>query len=57
MGKQEILRMVEDAFDKHVTSWASNTILGLESGIEGKEEFIKEVQDKLKEMFDDETLE
>lgn len=47
MTKGQILKIVKEAFEYHVRSQAFETILGLESQIDGKEDFLKEVSDKL----------
>ena len=57
MEKQQILKMIQEAFDNHISSSATETVLGLESRIEGKEDFFKEIKEKLIDMFNDETLE
>ncbi len=51
MEKQEILKMIQEAFDNHISSSATETLLGLESRIEGKDEFFKEIKDRLIDMF------
>lgn len=57
MEKQEILKMIQEAFDNNISSSATETLLGLESRIIGKEDFFKEIKEKLTDMFNDETLE
>ena len=46
-----ILKTVEEAFDNNISSSVSETILGLGSEIEGKEDFLKEVKEKLDFSF------
>lgn len=48
MEDQEILEIVKTAFANNITSWANETILGLESGIEGKDDFLNEIAEQLK---------
>lgn len=51
MDEKDILKIVEDTFNEEIYSSASETILGLESKIEGKGEFMKNLSEKLKLMF------
>lgn len=51
MDEKDILKIVEDTFNEEIYSSTSETILGLESQIEGKEEFMKNLSDKLKILF------
>lgn len=57
MEAKDILKMIETAFDNHISSSATETVLGIESYVEGKEDFYKELKEKLLIMFNDETLE
>lgn len=49
MKKEEILEIVKQSFYNNITSWSAETILGLESGIDGFNEFVKEIEEKLNE--------
>ncbi len=51
MDEKDILKIVEDTFNEEIYSSTSETILGLKSQIEGKEEFMKNLSDKLKILF------
>lgn len=42
-----ILKIVSEAMDNNLSSWAAETVLGLECGIEGKEEALSEIKQKL----------
>ena len=43
----KILKIVDETFDEEIYTWVAETPLGLESGIEGREEFIKKLKEKL----------
>ena len=47
---QEIMNIINEAWSEHISSWASETVLGLESGIDGKDEFLKDVEERLNEL-------
>lgn len=51
MKKEEILRIVREAFDNNISTWTGESVLGIESGIDGKDHFFKE----LEERFPDEN--
>ncbi len=46
--EKDILKIVETLFDETISSSSSETALGLESWIEGKDDFLKELSIKLK---------
>lgn len=45
--KEEILEIIKTAKENHLYSYAYEGILGLESEIEGTDDFLKEINDKL----------
>lgn len=56
MTEKDILKIVEDAFDDQITAdgWLDDgTPMGT---IEGKQFFMKQVADKLKNLFDENDL-
>jgi hypothetical protein len=48
MKKEEILKIVKEAFDNNISTWTGESALGIESGIDGKEDFFKEIEQKIK---------
>lgn len=48
MKKEEILKIVREAFDSHISTWIGESALGIESGIDGKDDFFKEIEEKIK---------
>ena len=56
MLEQDILKIVKDAFDEEISSSASETVLGVESQIEGEKEFFEKLKSKLKILFDENDL-
>lgn len=56
MTEKDILKIVEETFDEEISTWSAETVLGLESGIDGKEEFLKILKIKLSALFDDNDL-
>lgn len=53
MEIEKILKIIEETFDEEISSWSAETLLGLESGIEGKEEFLKKLKEKLESELTD----
>lgn len=47
---EQILLLVDEAFSEEISASASETILGLESHVEGKEEFLKTLRTKLEQL-------
>jgi hypothetical protein len=56
MTEDSILKIVKEAFDEEISSSASETVLGLESHIEGEKEFFEKLKDKLKILCDQEDI-
>ena len=44
---EQILELVRESFSEHVSSSASETVLGLESHLEGTEDWEKDLREKL----------
>lgn len=51
IAKDEILKAVKEAMDEHLYSYAFEGILGLDSEIEGKEDTLKALSDKLDKIL------
>jgi hypothetical protein len=49
MEIKDILKIVSETFGEEISTSCSETILGLESHIEGEEDFLKSLEAKLKE--------
>ena len=47
---EDIIKIIKDAFDENIHASASITVLGVESYIEGKDDFFKEIEEKLKNL-------
>lgn len=47
MEVKDILKLVEETFSEEISTSCTETVLGLESWIEGKEEFMKSLSEKL----------
>lgn len=47
MTPEEIIEMIREAWDNHVFANTSESILGLNCWIEGKNDFINELSDKI----------
>jgi hypothetical protein len=47
MKKEEILKIVRDSFDYHISTWTGESVLGVESGIDGKEDFFEDLENKI----------
>lgn len=56
MKEEDILKIIDETFDEKISSYAFESILGLESYVDGKEEFMKSVKEKLKILFNDNDL-
>jgi hypothetical protein len=56
MKEEDILKIIDETFDEEISSYAFESILGLESSVEGKKEFMKSVSEKLKVLFGDNDL-
>ena len=56
MKEKDILKIVDETFDEEISSYAFESILGLESSVEGKKEFMKSVTEKLKKLFNNNDL-
>ena len=54
--KEDILKLVEETFDEEIFTSHFESILGIESVIEGKDEFMKKISIKLKKLFDENNL-
>jgi hypothetical protein len=50
--KTDILKLVEETFGEEISTSCAETVLGLESWIEGKEAFMNKLAEKLKLLFD-----
>jgi hypothetical protein len=53
MKKLEILKLVDDTFGEEVFASCTETVLGLECWIEGREKFIEELSKKLELLIVD----
>ena len=51
MKEEDILELVRTTFDEEISSYAFESCLGIESYIEGKDEFMKSLSIKLKTLF------
>jgi len=51
MTTEEILKIVNETFDEEISASGAITILGLESYIDGKEEFLKKIAEKVKDKI------
>lgn len=49
---EKIIIIIENSWNEHISSWAAETALGLESGIDGKLEFLEEIKEKLSKEFE-----
>ena len=47
MTEDKILKVIEEAFDEEISATASQTVLGIEPSIEGREEFFKKLREKI----------
>jgi hypothetical protein len=56
MKEEDVLKIVEETFSEEISSSCSQTLLGLESCIEGKEQFIEKLAEKFKMLFSDNDL-
>ena len=54
METKDIIKIVKESFNNHISSWANETILGLESGIDGKEDFLSDVEKQIEQLKKDE---
>lgn len=50
MKVEEIISIIDDAFADHIAVFTAETVLGTEVWIEGKEEFIREIREKLEKQ-------
>ena len=50
--REKLMKIIEDAFDENVSAWSSETCLGFEHGIEGKTEFLSNINAELAKLFD-----
>jgi hypothetical protein len=51
MTEDKIIKIVEEAFCEEISATASQTVLGIETSIEGKEEFFKKLREKIQLEF------
>ena len=56
MTERDILKLVEETFGEEISTSCSETVLGLESWIDGKEAFMEKLAEKLKLLFDENDL-
>ena len=56
MTEKDILKLVEETFGEEISTSCTETGLGFESCIEGKEAFMQKLAEKLKFLFDDNDL-
>lgn len=56
MNQEDILKIVEEAFDEEISSMAFQSSLGLESEIQGKNEFMEKIKEKLNNLFNENDL-
>jgi hypothetical protein len=56
MTEKDILKLVEETFCEEISTSCAETVLGLESWIDGKEEFMEKLAEKLKLLFDESDL-
>ncbi len=56
MTPEQIIKIIEDSFDSHISPWAAETCLGIESGIDGKDKFFEEIKEKLEEFKSSQIL-
>ena len=51
MTEKDILKLVEETFSEEISTSCTETVLGLESWIDGKEAFMEKLTEKLKLLF------
>jgi hypothetical protein len=56
MLEKDILELVSQLFDEHIYSSCNETILGLESEVEGKKDFMLDLELKLEKLIDKEKF-
>jgi|LakMenE18May11ns_1017448.scaffolds.fasta_scaffold8526199_1 hypothetical protein len=56
MTEKDFLKLVEETFSEEISTSCEVTLLGLESWIDGKEQFMEKLAKKLKLLFDDNDL-
>jgi len=56
ISEKDILKLVEETFGEEISTSCAETVLGLESWIDGKEEFMEKLAEKLKLLFDESDL-
>ena len=56
MSEKDILKLVEETFSEEISTSCVETLLGLESRIDGKEAFMEKLAEKLKLLFDENDL-
>jgi len=49
MDTKDVILLVRETFDEEISSWAAETVLGLESGIDGSQKFFESLERKLNE--------
>ena len=47
---EETMKIIKEAWNNHIYSIANETILGLETSVEGKDEFLAEVKEKITKL-------
>lgn len=56
MNEKDIIELVLETFDEEISVGCAETILGLESWIDGKDSFELSLKSKLKKLFDENDL-
>ena len=51
----DILKLVEETFDEEISSSCSETVLGLECWIDGKEKFMERLKEKIRDLISKNT--
>ena len=46
----QIMKLVKETFDEEISTFANETVIGLESGIDGKESFYEKLKEKLEKI-------
>lgn len=53
MEKNDVLKIVKETFEQNIFATGCETELGFEYVVEGKEEFLKELDEKLTKLFEE----
>ena len=51
----EILEIIKESFDAEIYTTTYDSFFGIGSSIEGKEEFLQSIQEKLKSLLDEKS--